>query len=323
MSKVRIRLPDSSLKEFDHEPSVLEVAQSIGPGLAKSTVGAMVNGQKEVVDLRKTLEDNTDLKIITLKDSESLEVIRHSAAHVMAQAVQEIWPEVKVTIGPVISNGFYYDFDSPFAFTPEDLAKIDDKISEILKRNTPVVREVWSKEKAIEVFKNMGENFKVEIIEDLGADEVSVYRQGEWFDLCRGPHVQSLGQIKAVKTLYTAGAYWRGDETKPQLQRIYATAFNDKKDLNKYLENLEEAKKRDHRKLGKELDLFAFSPLAPGSPFFTPKGKSNSYLLLYASTRITLLLRSASMVETVFPAKINCVRNNSGLFSLKISRIKL
>ncbi len=272
MSLVRIHLPDSSVKEFSHEPTVIEVARSIGSGLAKSTVGALLNGGTEVVDLRTTLKDGTRLKIITLKDAESLEVIRHSAAHVMAQAVQEIWPDVKVTIGPVISHGFFYDFDSPRAFLPEDLEKIDAKIAEILKRDDEVIKEVWPKDKAIEVFSALGETFKVEIIEDLNEPEVSIYRQGEWFDLCRGPHVQSLGQIKAVKTLSTAGAYWRGDETKAQLQRIYATAFNDKKDLNKHLDNLEEAKKRDHRKLGKELNLFAFTQLSPGAPFFTPKG---------------------------------------------------
>ena len=272
MSLVRIHLPDNSIKEFDHEPTVLEVALSIGPGLAKATVGAQLNQQTDVVDLRTTLVDGTKLKIITLKDIESLEVIRHSAAHLMAQAVQELWPEVKVTIGPVIQQGFFYDFDSPRHFSPEDLEKIDKKMQEILQRNEEVVREVWPMEKAIEVFTKMGERFKVEIIKDLGEKDVSIYRQGEWFDLCRGPHVQKMGQIKAVKTLHTAGAYWRGDEKNPQLQRIYATAFNDKKDLDKYLQNLEEAKKRDHRKLGKELDLFAFSTLAPGSPFFKPKG---------------------------------------------------
>ncbi|MCB9025309.1 MAG: threonine--tRNA ligase [Bdellovibrionaceae bacterium] len=272
MSLVRIHLPDNSIKDFDHEPTVMEVAQSIGAGLAKATLGAQLNGQSEVVDFRTQLKDGTKLKIITLKDPESLEVIRHSSAHLMAQAVQELWPEIKVTIGPVISHGFFYDFDSNRNFSPEDLEKIDKKMQEILQRNEEVIKEVWSTEKAIEVFSKMGENFKVEIIKDLNTKEVSIYRQGEWFDLCRGPHVQKMGQIKAVKTLHTAGAYWRGDETKPQLQRIYATAFNDKKDLDKYLENLEEAKKRDHRKLGKELGLFAFTHLAPGSPFFKPKG---------------------------------------------------
>jgi threonyl-tRNA synthetase len=202
-------------------------------------------------------------------------VIRHSAAHVMAQAVQELWPDVKVTIGPVIDNGFYYDFDSPRAFTPEDLEKIDKRITEILARNADVVREDWPIQKAIDTFEKMNERFKAEIIRDLaakGETTVGIYKQGEWFDLCRGPHVQRIGQIKAVRVLSLAGAYWRGDEKNAQLQRIYATAFNDKKDLEEHLKNIEEAKRRDHRKVGKDLGLFYFNPLSPGGPFFAPKG---------------------------------------------------
>ncbi|MBX3022433.1 MAG: threonine--tRNA ligase [Bdellovibrionales bacterium] len=273
MSSVRIYLPDNSVKTFDHEPTVLEVAQSIGPRLAKDTLGGQLDGSAEVVDLRTVLKDGTKLKIITPKDPVSLEVVRHSAAHLMAQAVQELWPEVKVTIGPVIENGFYYDFDSPRTFTPEDLEKVDKKMNELLARNEEVVREDWPSDKAIATFEKMGERFKAEIIRDLNTSSVGIYKQGDkWFDLCRGPHVQRMGQIKAVKTMSLAGAYWRGDEKNAQLQRIYATAFNDKKDLEEYLQNLEEAKKRDHRKLGKELGLFYFNPLAPGSPFFAPKG---------------------------------------------------
>ena len=275
MSSVNIRLPDNSTKAFDHEPTVLEVATSIGPRLAKDTLGGKINDEKDVSDLRRKLKDGDRLKIVTVKDPESLEVIRHSAAHVMAQAVQELWPDVKVTIGPVIENGFYYDFDSPRPFTPEDLEKIDKKISEILARNAEVVREDWPIQKAIDTFEKMHERFKAEIIRDLaakGETTVGIYKQGEWFDLCRGPHVQRIGQIKAVRVLSLAGSYWRGDEKNAQLQRIYATAFNDKKDLEEYLHNLEEAKKRDHRKLGKDLSLFHFSPLSPGGPFFAPKG---------------------------------------------------
>lgn len=276
MSSVRIVLPDNSSKTFDHEPTVLEVAQSIGPRLAKDTLGGQINGESEVVDLRTKLPDGTKLKIITIKSPESLEVIRHSSAHLMAQAVQEIWPDIKVTIGPVIENGFFYDFDSPRSFTPEDLELIDKKMQEILKRDEEVVREDWPIQTAIETFSKMGERFKVELIEDLakkGETMVGIYRQGKtWFDLCRGPHVQRMGQISAVKTLSIAGAYWRGDEKNPQLQRIYATAFNDRKELEEYLHNLEEAKKRDHRKLGKDLGLFYFHQLAPASPFFAPKG---------------------------------------------------
>lgn len=272
MSQISIVLPDNSVKVFDHAPSVLEVAQSIGPRLAKETLGAKINKQKEIVDLRTVLADGTHLEIITTKSPEANEVIRHSCAHVMAQAVQEVWPEVKVTIGPVIDNGFYYDFDSPFAFTEEHFEKIEKKMQEIVNKDYPLVKEVWSSAKAVETFSKMNERFKVEIIKDLKTSEVSIYHQGPWFDLCRGPHVQSTGQIKAFKLLSTAGAYWRGDEKNPMLQRVYATAFNDKKELDTYLHNLEEAKKRDHRKLGKELDLFHFHEYAPGSPFFTGKG---------------------------------------------------
>lgn len=275
MSQVRIILPDNSTKVFDHEPTALEVAASIGSRLAKDTVGCLINDDKEVHDLRLPLKDGTRLKLVTVKDPLANEVIRHSAAHVMAQAVQELWPEVKVTIGPVIENGFYYDFDSPRTFSPDDLGKIEAKMKEIIKRDYEVVREDWPTEKAIDTFKGMGERFKVEIIEELkgkGENEVGIYRQGEWFDLCRGPHVQRLGQIKAVKVLSLAGAYWRGDEKNAQLQRIYATAFTSQEALDEHLKNLEEAKKRDHRRLGKDLGLFIFDQRAPGSPFFTPAG---------------------------------------------------
>ncbi len=275
MSSVNIRLPDNSVKTFDHEPTVLEVATSIGPRLAKDTLGGKIEGSNEVLDLRHKLKDGSKLKIITSKDPEALEVIRHSAAHVMAQAVQELWPDVKVTIGPVIDNGFYYDFDSPRAFTPDDLDKIEKKMNELLVKNEEVRREDWPIKKAIETFEKMGERFKAELIRDLaakGETTVGIYYQGNWFDLCRGPHVQRIGQIKAIKVLSLAGSYWRGDEKNAQLQRVYATAFNDKKDLEEHLHNLEEAKKRDHRKLGKELELFYFHQLTPGGPFFAPKG---------------------------------------------------
>jgi threonyl-tRNA synthetase len=276
MSEIRIVLPDGSQKVFDHEPSTLEVAQSIGPRLAKETLGAKLNGSKEVVDFRLPLKDGTRLEIVTTKSPEAIEVIRHSAAHVMAQAVQEIWPEVKVTIGPVIDSGFYYDFDSPRNFSDEDFEKIEKKMAEIVAQDLPLVRENMKTDQAIETFKKMGERFKVELIEELkskGESEVGIYYQGKnWFDLCRGPHIQSTGQIKAFKLLSVAGAYWRGDEKNPMLQRVYATAFGDKKDLDQHLHNLEEAKKRDHRKIGKELGLFYLHPLAPASPFFTGRG---------------------------------------------------
>ena len=272
---VHITLPDNRVLEFDHEPSAIEVAGLIGAGLAKATLGAKINGKPEIVDLRTPLKNGTRLEIITTKSPEANEVIRHSAAHVLAQAVQEIWPEVKVTIGPVIESGFYYDFDSPHAFTPEDLVKIEKKMAEIVSKDLPITREDWSADQAITTFVKLGENYKKEIIEDLqakGETNFGVYKQGNWFDLCRGPHVQKTGQVKAFKILSLAGAYWRGDEKRPQLQRVYATAFGDKKELQEYLTRLEEAKKRDHRKLGKELGLLMFHPYAPGSPFFTGKG---------------------------------------------------
>ncbi len=275
MPEIQIHLPDNSVRTFDHEPTALEVANSIGPRLAKDTLGAKINGANEVIDFRIPLKTGTKLQLITTKSPEAIEVIRHSAAHLMAHAIQEIWPEVKVTIGPVIENGFFYDFDSPFNFTEEHFEKIEKKMEEIVKKDLPLVRENWPIKKAIDTFKEMKERFKVELIEDLatkGETVVGIYHQGPWFDLCRGPHVQSTGQIKAFKLMSVAGAYWRGDEKNPMLQRIYATAFQDKKELDAYMLQLEEAKKRDHRKLGKELGLFMFHDLAPASPFFTGRG---------------------------------------------------
>lgn len=269
---VHIFLPDGSKKSFDHEPTALEVASTIGARLAQDTLGVKINGSKEVQDLRLILKDGTKIELVTTKSSEANEVIRHSAAHVMAMAVQSLWPEIKVTIGPVIDNGFFYDFDSPRVFSEEDFEKIEKKMAEIIKADFPLTREIWETSKAIETFEKMGERFKVEIIKDLKDAEISIYRQGPWFDLCRGPHVQRTGQIKAFKLLSVAGAYWRGDEKNPMLQRIYATAFKDKAELEEHLKNLEEAKKRDHRKVGRELGLFQMHPLAPGSPFFTAKG---------------------------------------------------
>lgn len=272
MSSISIRLPDNSTKSFDHEPTVLEVAQSIGEGLAKSTVGGKINGQEDIIDLRTPLKDGDQLSIVTAQSDEGREVLRHSAAHIMAQAVQELYKNVKVTIGPVIDSGFYYDFDPETPFSQEDLPKIEKKMKEIVKRALPVEKEVWSADKAIKTFSDMGETFKAEIIRDLGQEEVSIYRQGEWFDLCRGPHVQNTNQVKAVKVMSLAGAYWRGDQNNKQLQRVYGTAFYDKKEMNEYLHLLEEAKKRDHRKVGKDLGLFMFHDYAPGMPFFTHRG---------------------------------------------------
>ena len=285
---VKIVLPDHSVKEFENEPSVLEVAEKIGNRLKKDTLAGKIRLQtqsgnqqldhqvdSQIVDLRTKLKDGTRLEIITTQSPEANDIIRHSAAHMMAQAVQALWPDVKVTIGPVIQEGFYYDFDSPRPFSEEDFEKIEKKMAEISNKNYVVEREEWEIQKAIDFFQKNNEKFKVEIIQDLaakGETAVSVYRQGDWLDLCRGPHVQSTGQVKAFKLMSVAGAYWRGDESREQLQRLYATAFSDKKDLEDHLRRIEEAKKRDHRKLGKELDLFMFHPWAPGSPFFTGKG---------------------------------------------------
>ena len=273
MSKVEIILPDNSSLFFDTAPTVLEVAKKLGPRLAEQTVGAQLNNLTEIVDLRQRLEHKTKVKIITLKNEESNEVIRHSAAHLMAEAVQSLWPSVKVTIGPVIENGFYYDFYSPeVKFSVDDLEKIEQKMKELIKKNHTITRKDMPKKEAISLFKNLKEDFKIEIIEELKEDPVSVYYQEEWFDLCRGPHLQKTGHIKAFKLLSVAGSYWRGDEKNQALQRIYGTAFKDKESLKAYLHNLEEAKKRDHRKLGQSLDLFFFNILSSGSPFFKPKG---------------------------------------------------
>lgn len=272
---ITIILPDQSTKVFDHEPTALEVAQSIGARLAKDTLGVKIDGSKEISDLRLPLKNGSRIELVTTKQPEANSVIRHSCAHLMAQAVQELWPDVKVTIGPVIDDGFYYDFDSPRAFKEDDFAAIEAKMTALAQKDVPLNREEWEIDRAIEIFTKMGERFKVELIKDLatkGETRVGIYHQGDWFDLCRGPHVQSTGQIKAFKLLSVAGAYWRGNEKNPMLQRVYATAFRDKKELEEYLVQIEEAKKRDHRKLGKDLGLFYFSPLSPGAPFFSEKG---------------------------------------------------
>ena len=269
---IRLYLPDSGPIDVSEKLTVIELAQKVFSKKSSQVVGAFINKSRDISDLRTFLNDGDHVKMVFLPSAESLEVIRHSAAHVMAQAVQELWPDVKVTIGPVIENGFYYDFDSSRPFHPEDLEKIENKMKEIISRNLEVKKEVWSKEKAISTFKKMKEDYKVEIIEELNEPEVSVYRQGEWLDLCRGPHVSYLSQIGSIKVLHQSGAYWRGDENKNQLQRIYGTAFHTEKELRKHLRNLEEAAKRDHRKLGKEMGLFYFSDLATGHPFFTGAG---------------------------------------------------
>ena len=271
MSTVAIILPDGSKRELPAGSTIADLAASIGSGLAKSAIAGKIN--KELVDLSAQLSDGCEAEIITEKSPEALDVIRHSTAHLMAYAVKTLFPEAKVTIGPAIENGFYYDFDLDTTFTPDDLERIEAKMSELAGLNEKIERIDLNSAEAIDMFSRMGEAYKVELINDLGVDKVSVYGMGAFSDLCRGPHLPSTSKIKAFKLLSIAGAYWRGDEKNRMLQRIYGTAFADKKELTAYLNRLEEAKRRDHRKLGKDLDLFSFSDDAgAGLVIWHPKG---------------------------------------------------
>lgn len=268
-----VNLPDGSSRSYDNPVTVADVAADIGPGLAKAALAGSVNGR--MVDTSYLIDTDADLSIITAKNDEALELIRHDAAHVMAQAVQELYPGTQVTIGPTIEDGFYYDFARDEPFGPADLQKIEDRMREIVGRDLPIEREVWDRDQAKKTFGDIGEAYKVEIIEDIipEGEEVSVYRQGEWFDVCRGPHLPSTGKLpKAFKLMKLAGAYWRGDSNNPMLQRIYGTAWRDKKELKEYLHRLEEAEKRDHRKIGKALDLFHAQDEAPGMVFWHNRG---------------------------------------------------
>lgn len=269
---VSIKLPDSSVLSFDGATDGAQIAAKIGAGLAKAALAIKVNGKLQ--DLATPITTDADIDIITAKSPEGLDIIRHTCSHVMAQAVQELYPETQVTIGPAIENGFYYDFAREKPFTPADLEAIEKRMAEIVDRDEPVVREEKSREDAIAFFKKKGEKYKVELIEDLPADAViSFYKQGDFIDLCRGPHLPSTGKVgKAFKLMKVAGAYWRGDSSREQLQRIYGTAWADKKALDAYLVQLEEAEKRDHRKLGREMDLFHFEDVAPGDIFWHPHG---------------------------------------------------
>ncbi|CAM3697145.1 threonine--tRNA ligase [Parendozoicomonas haliclonae] len=268
-----ITLPDGSKREFAQSVSVLEVAQDIGPGLAKATLAGRVND--EMVDASFIIENDANLSIITTRDADGLEVIRHSTAHLLAQATQDLFPGAQVTIGPVIEDGFYYDFSYERAFNMEDLARIEKRMEELTKEDAPIKRVVMSREDAIAEFDAMGEKYKVEIIKDLPeGEEISVYQQGDWKDLCRGPHVPSTGKLKVFKLMRVAGAYWRGDSKNEMLTRVYGTAWADKKELKAYLHRLEEAEKRDHRKIGKKLDLFHMQEEAPGMVFWHPNGWS-------------------------------------------------
>ena len=270
---VAIKLPDGSMLEMESGVNGFDIANKISSGLAKAALAITVNGKTQ--DLSTPITTDATVTIITGKDKEGLEILRHSCSHVMAQAVKELWKDVQVTIGPAIENGFYYDFARKEPFTTEDFAKIEAKMHEIVKRDEKLERIVMPRNEAIKFFKDKGEHYKAEIIEDLPEDEtISLYRQGDFTDLCRGPHVPSTGKIgDAFKLMKVAGAYWRGDSTKEMLQRIYATAWASKKDLDEYLKMMEEAAKRDHRKLGKEMDLFHFEPeYAPGAVFWHDKG---------------------------------------------------
>jgi threonyl-tRNA synthetase len=266
-----ITLPDGSQRSFDHAVTVAEVAASIGAGLAKAALAGQVNGK--LVDTSFLIENDSALAIVTEKSPEALEIIRHSTAHLLAMAVQALFPETQVTIGPVVDDGFYYDFATERAFTPDDLIAIEKRMEELAAADHVVQRVVMSRDEAVKTFAAMGEHYKVEIINELPAgEEISIYQQGEWKDLCRGPHVPSTGKLKAFKLMKVAGAYWRGDSKNAQLQRIYGTAWLNKKDLQAYLTRIEEAEKRDHRKLGKRLDLFHIQEEAPGMVFWHNNG---------------------------------------------------
>lgn len=268
---IRITLTDNSIKSFDKPIAVLEIAKDISPSLAKATLGAFVNGIE--VDATFIINNDSNLKIITDKDNEGLEIIRHSTAHLLAQAVKELYPTAQVTIGPVISDGFYYDFSYERPFTPEDLILIERKMQQLVEQNLPIKRIEITRNKAIEYFASIGENYKVQIIQQIPEDQtISLYSQGNFTDLCRGPHVPSTGKLKAFKLTKVAGAYWRGDSNNEMLQRIYGTAWRNKDELQNYLNMLEEAEKRDHRKIGKQLSLFHLQEEAPGMVFWHPKG---------------------------------------------------
>ena len=268
---VSIRLPDGSVRQYDHPVTVAEVAASIGPGLAKAALGGKIDG--ELVDTSALIDHDVSLAIVTDKDADGLDIIRHSTAHLLAYAVKELFPDAQVTIGPVIENGFYYDFSYKRPFTPEDLAAIEKRMAEIVKRDLPVKREEWKRDDAVAFFDSIGEKYKAEIIGAIPADQtISLYRQGDFIDLCRGPHVPSTGKLKVFKLMKVAGAYWRGDSNNEMLQRIYGTAWATKEEQDQYLHLLEEAEKRDHRKLGRQLDLFHQQEEAPGLVFWHPKG---------------------------------------------------
>jgi threonyl-tRNA synthetase len=266
-----VRLPDGAVRRFDAPVTVAQIAADIGPGLARAAIAGRVDGK--LVDTSHLVDRDADIAIVTAGDADGLEILRHSTAHLLAHAVKELFPEAQVTIGPVIEDGFYYDFSYKRPFTPEDLAAIEKRMAEIARRDYPVGRQVMERGDAINLFNNQGEHYKAQIIEAIPSQEpISLYRQGDFVDLCRGPHVPSTGKLKVFKLLKVAGAYWRGDSKNEMLQRIYGTAWAKKEDLDAYLFRLEEAEKRDHRRLGRQLDLFHIQDEAPGMVFWHPKG---------------------------------------------------
>ncbi|MGA7610702.1 MAG: threonine--tRNA ligase, partial [Xanthobacteraceae bacterium] len=269
---VALTFPDGARRDYPDGITGLDVAKGISPSLAKRTVAMALDGR--VADLSDPIEHDAKIEFLTREDPRALELIRHDAAHVLAEAVQSLWPGTQVTIGPVIENGFYYDFFRNQPFTPEDLPAIEQKMREIIARDKPFTKEVWSRDQAKRAFHDMGEQFKVELVDAIPADQnIKIYRQGDWFDLCRGPHMTSTGKVgDAFKLTKVAGAYWRGDSNREMLSRIYGTAFAKQDELNAYLKQIEEAEKRDHRRLGREMDLFHFQEEAPGAVFWHARG---------------------------------------------------
>ncbi len=271
---VALTFPDGARREYPKGTTGLDIAKGISPSLAKRTVAMALDGA--LADLSDPIEQDAKIEFVSREDPRALELIRHDAAHVLAEAVQDLWPGTQVTIGPVIENGFYYDFFRNQPFTPEDFPAIEKKMREIVARDKPFTKEVWSREETKRVFREKGENFKVELVDAIpGNEPIKIYKQGDWFDLCRGPHMTSTGKVgNAFKLMKVAGAYWRGDARNPMLTRLYGTAFAKQEELDAYLKQIEEAEKRDHRKLGREMDLFHFQEEAPGSVFWHPKGWS-------------------------------------------------
>lgn len=326
-----VRLPDGSSRAFDAPLSVADVANSIGAGLARAALAGRVDGV--LVDTSFVIDNDCDLAIITERDADGLEVIRHSCAHLMAQAVQRLFPNAQVTIGPVVEDGFFYDFAFERPFTPDDLQSIEGKMREIVAENLPVHRSVMNRADAISMFEGKGEKYKVEIIASIPGDEdLSFYRQGEFIDLCRGPHVPETGKFKAFKLTSVAGAYWRGDAKNEMLQRIYGTAWGDKKALDQYLQRLEEAEKRDHRKIGKKLELFHFQEEAPGMVFWHPKGwaiyqaiqsymqslqRANGYLEIRTPQLVDYSLWERSGHADKFADQMFSVESENRLYAIK------